>query len=168
LPVPELYQVLCALGDAIARGASVATLMPAFDLGALGALGFMPEFDACARCGAPLGKRPLAGGRARLSPDAGGLVCASCFERELAQQTRAGIINLTTVELTTLREMRAMSMSVLMGSAGELVSLPPERLKQLTRATHAFIEHHLGRSSRALKASVHNTPTPRRQATARA
>lgn len=145
LPVPELFDVLCDVQQAIAAGAAPESLAPLFDMRALAALGWSPELDACARCGSTLGRRPLSGGRARLSPDAGGLVCANCYEGELAQQTRAGLVNLTARELSQLRALRAASFADV--AAREV---DPKLLRSLTHATHAFVEFHLGRAARAL------------------
>ena len=151
LPVPELYELLCQIHDAVSRSAPTELLMPAFDLGALAALGWAPELDACARCGSPLGRRPLAGGRARLSPEAGGLICSRCYERERADHGGAEIVSLTSSELDALRRLRGMDPMSIM--AADALLAHDRVLKSITRATHAFIEHHLGRRSRALKAA---------------
>lgn len=167
LPVPELYELLRDVREAAARGAAVERLMPVFDIGALKALGLSPELDACARCGSPLGRRPLAAGRARVSADAGGLICARCYDAEIATHTRAGIVSLTTPGLEALRGLRGVApLDLLTTNADGFAHLPAATLQGVTRATHAFIEHHLGRKSRALTAAAQK-PAARRKAVSR-
>jgi len=81
-----------------------------------------------------------------LSPDAGELVCARCYESEAAQAAPSGIIGISARALVVLRGLRA---SALRAAA----TLPESMLIALARATHAFVEFHMGRSSRALKAA---------------
>jgi DNA repair protein RecO (recombination protein O) len=70
----ELFQLLAAyLGDL-----DVAPARPwglrGFEMGALGAAGFLPRIDACARCGGPL----PATGALRFDPPQGGVLCERC------------------------------------------------------------------------------------------
>ena len=149
LPVSDLFDLFAELQDALLAGARPDALLPAFDLRALGALGFSPELDACTRCGAPLGKRPLAHGRARLSPDGGGLICERCYQAERTQAAPSGIFNVSARELALLRDLRCTALR----EAAE-ANLPAALLHRLARTTHAFVEFNMGRSSRALKAAA--------------
>ena len=146
LAVPELYDVLCELQQALADGAELEVLVPAVDLRVLAALGLSPELDACARCGSALGRRPLAGGRATLSADAGGLVCRRCAEAEKGSHAH-GVVTLGGLELDALRAMRAGPLA----QVGRTVDLKIDRHNSLRRATRTFVEYHLGRRVKALE-----------------
>lgn len=145
LGVSDLFDLLCELQEALAAGAGVRELTPAVDLRLLGALGLAPELDGCARCGAVLGRRPLAGGRAHLSPHAGGLLCKRCAGAPAGAGIDRGEVRDTIAvngaELQALRELRSLPLA-------RAASLPQS--KRLGTATHAFIEYQLGRRSRAL------------------
>lgn len=145
LPVPELFELLCELEGVIAAGLPVAALGPAVDLRLLAAFGLAPELDACARCGSALGERPLAGGRATLSPASGGLVCRRCAieERDGAAPDRIQGVSLhaSTAELRALRALRTMALAD--------IAAHPE-FAGLRRITRAFVEFQLGRRSKAL------------------
>jgi len=147
LAVPDLFDLLCELESAIAAGAPVLALGPALDLRLLAALGLAPELDACARCGSSLGDRPLSGGRATLSPAAGGLVCRRCTIEELAAekdrplQSKSTVVHASAAELRALRALRGMPLAEI---------AKHEELAGLRRITRAFVEYHLGRRSKAL------------------
>lgn len=145
LAVPDLFDVLCELERALRADRPAAALVPAVDMRMLAALGFAPELDACARCGAQLGRRPLVGGRARLQPQAGGLVCRACCDA-LASDGQHGrgakdVMSVSAAELTLLRSLRD----------GDLIQLSNEpTLPRLARVTNAFVQYHLGRRPKAL------------------
>jgi DNA repair protein RecO (recombination protein O) len=154
MPVPEIFDLLVELQAAMAvvpvEGTAIATeaVRAAFDLRLLSALGFALELDACARCGAVLGRRPFAGGRAALSPEAGGLVCRNCLDAgaNAADEVRRelGIVRLTSAEFEFLRDARDLPLI-------DAVELP--ELARLSRSTQAFVQHHLGRTSRSLSSA---------------
>jgi DNA repair protein RecO (recombination protein O) len=156
LAVPEVFELLEELqsalfekrADALPEKESTSALRPVFDLRLMGALGFGLELDACVRCGSELGRRPFAGGRAMLSPEAGGLVCRACLDAgaDGADEVRRdlGVVRLSAHEFEMLRDARALPF----GDAMEMPELAP-----LSRATQAFVQHHLGRTSRALSSA---------------
>ena len=158
LPVPELFDLLVefqallahrpasqAEHVAVARTRSVDAIRAVTDLRMLDALGFAPELDACVRCGSQLGRRPFAGGRAALSPEAGGLVCRRCLEAgsaDTGEMRRAfDIVRLSSAQFEQLRRARELSV--------EEAAQTPE-LASLAHATQTFVQHHLGRASKSL------------------
>jgi DNA repair protein RecO (recombination protein O) len=143
LAVPDLFELLCELHAAIGHGVAPAILAPAVDMRLLGALGLAPELDACARCGSPLGNRPLAGGRGTLSPSSGGLVCRRCSAEaaQLGSGGSAGVFTASGAELRALRSLRATPLLALRDH--------PE-IADLRRLTQPFVEYQLGRRSKAL------------------
>jgi DNA repair protein RecO (recombination protein O) len=156
LAVPELFdlltefQIATALpveGD-VSAPRSLDGLRVVMELRILSALGFAPELDACARCGTPLGRRPFAGGKAALSPEAGGLVCRRCLDLGSSEEgdTRRSflIVKLTSAQFEALRSARDASLE-------EALMTPAFATPE--RATQAFVQHHLGRASKALAAA---------------
>lgn len=156
LAVPELFDLLAefqivtaqSLGENSSARRSLDALRVVMELKILSALGFAPELDACARCGTPLGRRPFAGGKAALSPEAGGLVCRRCLDLGSSDEgdTRRSylIVRLTSGEFEALRAARDASLA-------EALATPA--LAAPSRATQAFVQHHLGRASKALAAA---------------
>src|SRR4029077_8020647 len=149
LAVPELFEVLCETHDALAAGISPSVIAAAVDLKMLSALGFAPELEACARCGDGLGRRPLAGGKATLSPAAGGLICRRCAQEPSAYESAGHHGERTIVvsagELAALRTVATAALSDLAGQAA---------FASLSAITHAFVQHHLGRRSKSLVAGA--------------
>lgn len=145
LAVPELYQALCEFQDALVKRVDRDALLAAVDLRILGALGFAPELDACARCGAALGRRPLSGGRAHLSPQACGLLCNACL-RELRADARAaaaagGLLSMSAADFAKLRALRETRLEDIAA---------PGKPSHLHKVTAAFVEYQMGRRSKAL------------------
>lgn len=145
LAVPELYETLCEFQDALAQHVDRDRLLAATDLRVLNALGFAPELDACARCGAMLGHRPFSGGRAHLSPQAGGLLCTACT-RELRADRQAaaasgGLLSMSAAHFAQLRALRGTPL----GAVGS-----PDGHAQLHRVTRALVEYQMGRRSKSL------------------
>jgi len=142
--VPEVFELLCELQAALAEHGP-GPLRATFDLRLLAALGLRPELDACVRCGALLGKRPLAGGRAALSPEAGGLVCAACLTAGAADAGESrrdlDVIRIGAEDFQRLRTA---------GSLPLVEAAAQPALARLARVTHAFVQHHLGRRAKAL------------------
>jgi len=144
LAVPDLFDLLCELHAAIAEGVQPATLAPAVDLQLLAALGLGVELDACARCGTPLGERPLAGGRCQLSPASGGLVCRRCSVEDAplgAGGHADELLRASSSELRALRSLRTTPLAALRDHP---------QMGGLRRLTRPFVEYQLGRRSRAL------------------
>ncbi|MBV8170571.1 MAG: DNA repair protein RecO [Candidatus Eremiobacteraeota bacterium] len=153
MAVPDLFDLLCELRDAIAVGVAAAVLAPALDLRLLAAFGLAPELDACARCGSPLGNRPLAGGRARLAPGSGGLVCRRCAIEEtqsLGGERRGATYSVSATELTLLRRLRTVPLTSLLDLFDGDTAAADAALARLRRLTRPFVEHQLGRRSKAL------------------
>ncbi len=146
LAVPEIFDLLCELQALIERGDASESMLPALDLRMLTALGLAPELEACARCGSTLGSRPLAGGRCRVSPHAGGLVCRRCALSESEDASPPGRADATALrasaaELRMLQALRGMPLA--------LAAASPE-IAGLRRLTRPFVEYQLGRRSKAL------------------
>jgi DNA repair protein RecO (recombination protein O) len=142
LAVPDIYELLVELQDLMARAQANAAMMPAVDLRLLAALGLAPELEACARCGSVLGGRPLAGGRVRISPLAGGLVCRRCASGDALEGTAdVTAMRVSGAELRMLQALRRMPLTIAAGR--------PE-IAALRRITRPFVEHQLGRRSKAL------------------
>ena len=147
LAVPDIFDLLVELQTAIAQGLDPAVLAPAIDLQLLAALGLGVEMDSCARCGSPLGERPLAGGRCQLSPASGGLVCHRCSVESvpLGSGTHTDeLLRASSAELRALRSLRRTPLRA-------LAALP--QIAGLRRFTRPFVEYQLGRRSRALSVS---------------
>lgn len=161
LAVPDLFDLLCELEATIAAGKPVAPLGPALDLRLLGAFGLAPELDGCARCGSSLGARPLAGGRAALSPESGGLICRRCAieqpagSKDASLRAKSHTVSASAAELRALRALRGMPLAQVAEHA---------ELAGLRRITRAFVEYQLGRRSRAL--SVEDARVRRRASAA--
>jgi len=154
LPVPELFDMLCEFQDVVAARSrlldaeSLQALRVVMDVRLLAALGFALELDACVRCGSELGRRPFAGGRAALSPEAGGLVCRRCLDSgsgdEGEMRRDLYTVRLTAAQFELLREARTLSFD-------EAIAKPA--LAPVARATQAFVAHHVGRASKSLSAA---------------
>jgi DNA repair protein RecO (recombination protein O) len=146
MAIPELFDVLCRTHDALSAGTTPGAIAAAVDLHILGALG--PELAACARCGDELGRRPLAGGRAALSPYAGGLICRRCAEDpallEVSRRPGEQSLTVSAHELAALRALAAADLGDLAGH---------EAFASLATITHPFVRHHLGKRSRTLLAA---------------
>jgi DNA repair protein RecO (recombination protein O) len=129
-PHPELFDLLAAYLAELDGAPPRPAALRAYELGALGAAGFMPRLDACARCGARLPDRP-----ARLDPAHGGLLCAACEP--------AGGGGLPVVSPGTARALRHLQEAGLPAAAAE--PLPPPAGREAREALTAFVEHLVGR-----------------------
>ena len=147
LAVPELYDIMCEARDALASGMTPGAIAAAVDLRMLAALGVAIELDACSRCGQALGRRPLAFGRATLSPAAGGLICRRCVQDASGDRSRPedGDLRISASELSALRAIGSVPLKELAGH---------DALAPLARVTHAFVQYHAGKRSRSLIASA--------------
>ncbi len=145
LAVPDLYDALCDFQDALTKHVDRDMLLAAVDLRILSALGFAPELDSCARCGAVLGKRPLSGARAWLSPQACGLLCNACVRQirndPAGRHAAGGVLSMNAAHFKRLRALRQ----------AELSNLGVEPVgASLHRVTRTFVEYQMGRRSRTL------------------
>jgi DNA repair protein RecO (recombination protein O) len=148
MAVPELFDVVREMHDALAAGTTPGALAAAVDLHILNALGLAPELSACARCGDQLGRRPLAGGRATLSPFAGGLICRRCAQDPaLVEVSRRPGERTLMVSARELAALRALASTELADLAGH------EAFASLATITNPFVLHHLGKRSRTLLAA---------------
>ena len=144
LAVPDVYEALCQFQKALALNINHDELLAAMDLRLLDALGFAPELEGCARCGKVLGRRPLKGGRAQLSAQAGGLVCDECAHALRAEITGPGHTHVVSVgarEFARLRELRRPPFEQLSTSSMR---------SNLHRITQPFVEFQMGRRSRVM------------------
>jgi DNA repair protein RecO len=144
MAVPELYEALCGFQSALAASSNYEVLLAVMNARILSALGVSPELDAC---GAVLGRRPLVGGRAWLSPQAGGLLCNACVRsvREGPEQMRAELLSVSAADLARLRSWREVSFETL----SDFESTDRKSAGAAERASRAFVEHQMGRRSRA-------------------
>jgi DNA repair protein RecO (recombination protein O) len=151
LAIPDLYAVLCELQAVLGSGLENRDLLMAVtDLRILNALGVAPELDACARCGSVLGSRPLQSGRAVLSPQAGGLLCSTCLReiRAAGETTETrGLFPIGSRDFAALRAARVQPMAAIVEAEAAAQLRSDARVH---KATHAFVEHQLGRRSKAL------------------
>lgn len=144
MAVPELYEALCDFQAALANTPDLDMLLAGMDLRMLAALGFTPELDACARCGSVLGRRPLSGGRAWLSPQAGGLLCRACV-RSLREGRSGSSVDLISANATDFARLRSLRDTPLHSVAGDGQVAHGAALNRVTRA---FVEYQMGRRSR--------------------
>lgn len=148
MAVPELFDVVRETHDALASGTTPGAIAAAVDLHILAALGLAPELASCARCGDQLGRRPLSGGRATLSPFAGGLICRRCAQdpalAEVSRRPGEQSLSVSAGELAALRALASTSLAELAGH---------EAFASLATVTHPFVLHHLGKRSRSLLAA---------------
>ena len=148
MAVPELFDVVRETHDALSVGATPGAIAAAVDLHILAALGLAPELASCARCGDQLGRRPLAGGRATLSPFAGGLICRRCAQDpalvEISRRPGEQSLTVSAGELAALRALASTDLAELAGH---------EAFASLATITNAFVLHHLGNRSRSLLAA---------------
>jgi DNA repair protein RecO (recombination protein O) len=120
-----LVEYLARLDAAPARPAELRV----FELGALGAAGFQPRLDGCARCGAEAG----AGERgAAFSPTDGGLLCEPCG---------AGAVGTTRLSGAAVAALRRFQRGRF-GDAGE--GMTPGVGRELREALGRFVEQLLG------------------------
>lgn len=80
LPQPELFDLLRASLDRLERGDPLPDVVFAFEARAVHLLGYLPRTEVCGSCG-----KRLVGPDAWLSPLDGGVVCASCPQRDPAR-----------------------------------------------------------------------------------
>lgn len=128
---PGLFELLVETLSALDAGGSPATLTHSFEVKLLSRLGYGPELDACASCGAQIG------GKTRgFSVTQGGVLCGKCLA--------AGGTALSAAALRALRDLRDV----------EVGELAPRRLRRATREEigrlmKAYVPFHVGRELRS-------------------
>jgi DNA repair protein RecO (recombination protein O) len=129
---PSLYELLVETLSALDAGGDPATLTRAFELKLLGQLGYGPELDSCASCGAEID------GKARgFSVSQGGVLCARCL-------STAGGAALSAAGLRALRDLRGLDTAVL---AGKRMSKAAR--EEVGRLMRAYVPFHAGRELRS-------------------
>jgi DNA repair protein RecO (recombination protein O) len=130
LALSDVYDLLTGAIGAIAASPAPLALLPRFSLRLLEALGLAPPLAVCVRCGAP-----LAGERAWLDAEAGGIVDEGCRERwrELPELNERDLANL-----------RALAAPKAQGSGVTFSATP-----QAAAAVDELVAHHLGRRPKA-------------------
>jgi DNA repair protein RecO (recombination protein O) len=128
MPVPEIYELLAGVLEAIAASDDPQSLLPRFSLRLLDALGLAPPFDRCVRCDAS-----LEGIGAWLDGEAGGAVDERC---------REGWRDLEELDIADLENLRALARP--RGAQAALRARP-----RAARATRTLLAHHLGRQPKA-------------------
>ena len=131
LPVPEIYGLLQGAVGAVAAADDPAGLLPRFELRLLAALGYAPEAEVCARCGAPLESAAWA------DVEAGGLACAAC------RPHRADALGLEAEDVANFRALGA--------ARGGARRAATEATGPAARAVDAFLTYHLGKRPSASK-----------------
>jgi DNA repair protein RecO (recombination protein O) len=129
-PHPELLALLVAYLGRLDAGPARPAALRAFELGALGAAGFMPRLDACARCGGP-----LAGERLRFDAAQGGALCEGC-----EPSASPGAARLSARALGEAARLQAGGLA-----AAEAEPVAGAAAGELRDALSRFIEHQLGR-----------------------
>ena len=130
-PHQDLFDLLAGYLDLLDREPARPAALRALELGALGAAGFAPRLDACARCGGELDP----GDRAfRLDPGQGGILCGGCAP---AASPAAPVLSAAT--LAALLRLQAGGLAA---AADEPLTPPAGR--QARDALAAFVAHQLG------------------------
>ncbi len=139
LPMPQLFQTLCASLEALEGGATPDVVTWSFALQLLAQLGVGPVLEQCANCGQSLT------GQIHYNPPAGGLICGDC--------AAAGALAGCAVSGVTAGLLRCMATFPI----DRLVRLscPPVNCQEISQLVRRHIEYHLGfvpRSQRFIEA----------------
>jgi len=129
-PHPELLGLLLDYLARLDGSKARPTVLRAYELKALEAVGLMPRLSSCAAC-----SRPFRGedGRLAFDPGEGGVLCPSCAGR--AREVRFLAAD-TALALSQLQQGGL--------SGAEAVPLTPGAGREAREALAAFIEHQLG------------------------
>lgn len=141
-PVPDLCDLLDSALEELGAAAELQTLIHAFELQALGQLGFEPLLYECAICGLALEE-----GGPRFHPARGGLLCADCVT--------AGHGGLA-VSPATVRAMRGLSKITLAEAAQ--TRLLPDSYPELARCLPEFVRRSVDAPLRSLQFLGHVMP----------
>lgn len=125
LALPDVYDLLTGMLDAVVTVSEPRGLLPRFSLRLLAVLGLAPPADTCVRCGQPLGT-----GLTWLDAEAGGIIDRACCERWR---------DLPEFEAAERENFRALSAPK--GGAGAALHATP----RVAHAVEDLLAHHLGR-----------------------
>lgn len=130
---PPLFELLVDTLSALDRGGEPPTLIRAFELKLLARLGYGPELESCASCGAEIG------GKARgFSVTQGGVLCARC--RGAAGEGTP----LSAAAARALRELLELETQELAGKR-----LNERTRQEVGRLMRAYLPFHIGRELRS-------------------
>jgi DNA repair protein RecO (recombination protein O) len=127
-PHDELFDLLVGYLGRLEAGPAEPAALRAFELLALGATGFQPRLDVCARCGGALPEGPVTFG-----PGEGGVLCGTCGGPAVA-----GRLLLSPAGLAGLRRLQAGGLE----AGGE--PLEPAAARESREALGRFLEHVVG------------------------
>lgn len=131
-PDAVVYQLLVASLEALDAGGDPSTLVRGFELKLLARMGYGPELERCAGCGAALDRGPIG-----FSADQGGVLCPHCLrEHGAAELTRGGLKAMRELRRKTPQEM-----------VGRKLSRPARQ--ELERLMRAFVDFRLERPLRS-------------------
>lgn len=130
---PPLFELLVATLSALDQGGEPTTLIRAFELKLLGRLGYGPELDSCASCGAEIA------GRARgFSVTQGGVLCARCLA------ATGGGAPLSAAAARALRELLELETEALAAKR-----MNEQTQHEVNRLMRAYLPFHVGRELRS-------------------
>jgi DNA repair protein RecO (recombination protein O) len=128
LPLPDVYQLLRGMFEAVAGAEDPKALLPRFSLRLLDELGLAPPVDRCVRCTA------LLSGSSWLDAEVGGLIDRACRERW------RDLLELESADRENFAKLAAPKDAV----AAALAARP-----RVVRAVEELVAHHLGRRPKA-------------------
>ncbi len=131
LALPEVYELLGGVIDAIAAATTPRTLLPRFSLRLLEMLGLAPPLRTCVRCGGPLPSGPV-----WLDAASGGVVDGACRER--------------WQELPELQESDVANLRALAQPKGAQRGAAVRATPAAAAAVEELVAHHLGKRPKAL------------------
>ncbi len=147
-PSDALFTLLDQFLSRLEAGAATSARLRAFELGALEASGLAPELSACARCGSAVPP-----GRAAFDPDAGGLLCSGCTDRNNRTIRALALGHGSRAALTQLRAggLAAADAPVSADGSGRPADLPAfeQACAEAQRPLALFLQHHMGHRLRS-------------------
>jgi len=129
---PPLFELLVETLSALDRGGEPPTLIRAFELKLLARLGYGPELESCASCGAEIGRKARG-----FSVTQGGVLCARCL-------TAGGGTSLSAAAARALRELLELETQELAGKR-----MNEQTRQEVGRLMKAYVPFHLGRELRS-------------------
>jgi DNA repair protein RecO (recombination protein O) len=129
LALPDVYELLAGMLEAMSATQEPAGLLARFSLRLLDTLGLAPPTATCVRCGSPLRDGPV-----WVDAEAGGLIDASC---------REGWRDLTELDAQDRENFAALAAP--RGRAGAALRARP----RVARVVQELVAHHLGRRPKA-------------------
>ena len=134
LPQPALFRLLLEFLDALeARSKRQETLVEAYVVKAIAALGTMPRLDGCSVCG-------KAGANRFFSVEEGGMICADCARHLAEDPDKEPLIYDTNFDIVNiLKYFRKESFG-----AFEKIALEDEIFKKLHAILRSWLAYHFG------------------------